>query len=112
MNIVVLAGGLSTERDVSINSGSMVAGALRKCGHKVVLLDVFMGYEHENCDIEALFEEGYDFTENLGVREIIPDLKKIKAQKNIKKNLKNLRRNKRLNSSSIFKNIFIFPSSS
>ncbi len=81
MNIVVLAGGLSTERDVSINSGTMVAGALRKCGHKVVLLDVFMGYEHENCDIEALFEEGYDFTENLGVREIIPDLKKIKAQR-------------------------------
>ncbi len=81
MNIVVLAGGLSTERDVSITSGTMVAGALRKCGHKVVLLDVFMGYEHDECDIEKLFEEGYDFTENLGVREIIPDLKKIKAQR-------------------------------
>lgn len=81
MNIVVLAGGLSTERDVSITSGTMVAGALRKCGHKVVLLDVFMGYEHDECDIKSLFEEGYDFTENLGVREIIPDLKKIKAQR-------------------------------
>ncbi len=81
MNIVVLAGGLSTERDVSITSGSMVAGALRKRGHKVVLLDVFMGYEHDECDVEALFENGYDFTENLGVREIIPDLEKIKAQR-------------------------------
>lgn len=81
MNIVVLAGGLSTERDVSITSGSMVAGALRKCGHRVVLLDVFMGYEHDECDIEALFEQGYDFTKNLGVREIIPDLEKIKAQR-------------------------------
>lgn len=81
MNIVVLAGGLSTERDVSITSGSMVAGALRKRGHRVVLLDVFMGYEHDECDIEALFEQGYDFTENLGVREIIPDLEKVKAQR-------------------------------
>lgn len=81
MNIVVLAGGLSTERDVSITSGTMVAGALRKCGHKVVLLDVFMGYEQDECDIEALFEQGYDFTENLGVRARIPDLKQIKAQR-------------------------------
>lgn len=81
MNIVVLAGGLSTERDVSITSGTMVAGALRKCGHKVVLLDVFMGYEHDECDVKALFEQGYDFTENLGVREVIPDLNKIKSQR-------------------------------
>ena len=86
MNIVVLAGGLSTERDVSITSGTMVAGALRKCGHRVVLLDVFMGFEQDECDIEKLFEEGYDFTENLGVREIIPDLEKIKAQRRDKSN--------------------------
>ena len=81
MNIVVLAGGLSTERDVSITSGTMVAGALRRRGHRVVLLDVFMGYEKDECDIEALFEQGYDFTENLGVRESIPDLDKIKASR-------------------------------
>ncbi|MDE7389662.1 MAG: D-alanine--D-alanine ligase [Lachnospiraceae bacterium] len=81
MNIVVLAGGLSTERDVSITSGSMVAGALRKRGHRVVLLDVFMGYEHDECDIDKLFEQGYDFTAGLGVREIIPDLAKIKSQR-------------------------------
>ena len=81
MNIVVLAGGLSTERDVSITSGTMVADALRKCGHKVVLLDVFMGYEKDECDIAALFEQGYDFTENLGVREIVPNLEKIKSSR-------------------------------
>ena len=33
MKIVVLAGGLSTERDVSITSGSLVAKALREKGH-------------------------------------------------------------------------------
>ena len=44
MNIVVLAGGLSTERDVSFKTGDMVSKALRENGHKVILLDVFMGY--------------------------------------------------------------------
>ena len=44
MDIVVLAGGLSTERDVSFKTGSMVAAALKENGHRVILLDVFMGY--------------------------------------------------------------------
>lgn len=78
MKIVVLAGGLSTERDVSITSGILVAKALRETGHKVVLLDVFMGYEEPYCNIEELFETGYDFTKELGVRESIPDLEQIK----------------------------------
>lgn len=54
MRIVVLAGGLSTEREVSISSGTLVAEALRSKGHEVVLLDVFMGYEENICDIDAL----------------------------------------------------------
>ena len=44
MDIIVLAGGLSTERDVSFKTGSMVASALKENGHRVILLDVFMGY--------------------------------------------------------------------
>ena len=44
MNIVVLAGGLSTERDVSLITGTQVSKALKALGHKVILLDVFMGY--------------------------------------------------------------------
>ena len=78
MNIVVLAGGLSTERDVSITSGGMVAKALRKKGHNVVLLDVFMGYEQDECDVEQLFKSGYDFTKDVAVGEKIPDLAKVK----------------------------------
>ena len=39
MRIVVLAGGLSTERDVSISSGIKVASALREKGNEIVLLD-------------------------------------------------------------------------
>ncbi len=43
MNIVVLAGGISTERDVSIVSGTMVCKALRKKGYRAILLDVYCG---------------------------------------------------------------------
>lgn len=45
MNIVVLAGGVSTERDVSIVTGTMVCNALVKKGHNAILVDVYMGYE-------------------------------------------------------------------
>ncbi|WP_099203397.1 D-alanine--D-alanine ligase family protein [Miniphocaeibacter massiliensis] len=46
MNIVVLAGGLSPERDVSLSSGSMVANALISNGHNVILLDLYKGLEN------------------------------------------------------------------
>lgn len=45
MNIVVLAGGISTERAVSIVSGREVCKALRQKGHKAVLVDVYCGME-------------------------------------------------------------------
>ena len=43
MKVVVLAGGTSTERAISIVSGTEVAAALLGRGHQVVLLDVFFG---------------------------------------------------------------------
>ncbi|MDR0287865.1 MAG: D-alanine--D-alanine ligase, partial [Clostridiales bacterium] len=43
MKIVVLAGGLSPERDVSMSSGSLIANALMENGHSVCLLDLFTG---------------------------------------------------------------------
>ncbi|MBE6824589.1 MAG: D-alanine--D-alanine ligase [Ruminococcaceae bacterium] len=82
MKIVVLAGGLSTERDVSITSGKQVFAALKSKGHKVILLDVFMGYEEKLDSIDALFENGYDFTKSItGVSTQIPDLEEIKAMR-------------------------------
>lgn len=84
MKIVVLAGGLSTERDVSIKSGYVVSEALRKKGHKVVLLDVYMGYEDDACDINGLFERNYSFAENLSIGTSAPDIEKIKASRNYK----------------------------
>lgn len=59
MNIVVLAGGTSTEREVSIVSGSMVCKALKSKGHRAVMVDVFFGPEKsctgfpEDFDVDA-----------------------------------------------------------
>lgn len=57
MKIVVLCGGLSNERDVSITSGSCVARSLRERGHSVVLLDMFLGYDGDCSDPTKLFDE-------------------------------------------------------
>ena len=43
MKIVVLAGGLSPERDVSFSSGSMACNALLSLGHQAILVDLFLG---------------------------------------------------------------------
>ena len=81
MRIVVLAGGLSTERDVSISSGILVASALREKGHEVVLLDVFTGYEQNICDIDALFKQNYSFTDKANVGETVSDLSEVKENR-------------------------------
>ncbi len=44
MRIVVLAGGLSHERDVSLLSGGQIAQALRLAGHRVVWVDAYTGW--------------------------------------------------------------------
>jgi D-alanine-D-alanine ligase len=43
MNIVVLCGGLSAERDVSFSSAAMAAAALTRLGHSVTTVDLFLG---------------------------------------------------------------------
>lgn len=45
MKIVVLAGGTSTERDVSIVSGTGICNGLRAKGYQAILVDVFCGAE-------------------------------------------------------------------
>lgn len=58
MKIVVLAGGTSTEREISIVSGTGICTALRQKGHQAVLADVFCGVEE--VDWENPFPEEYD----------------------------------------------------
>lgn len=82
MDIVVLAGGLSSERDVSFKSGDMVTRALRSRGHRVLLLDVFLGYQEQETDITDIF----DRTEEASVQVAdipteAPDLAAVKASR-------------------------------
>ncbi|MBO5372354.1 MAG: D-alanine--D-alanine ligase [Lachnospiraceae bacterium] len=82
MDIVVLAGGLSTERDVSFKTGDMVTKALRENGHRVILLDVFMGYKEEEVDISDIFEHSIEASvEVCNIPETAPDLVKVKASR-------------------------------
>lgn len=79
MKIVVLAGGTSTERDVSLSSGTMIYNALKEKGHRAILLDVFLGYEG---DVEHIFESEEDWTREIGaVKEQNPDIEKIRAMR-------------------------------
>lgn len=77
MKVVVLAGGTSPERDVSLSTGKMIYKALKNKGHKVILLDVYFGYEG---DIANLFDIEKDWAEgigNIGVDN--PDINQIKT---------------------------------
>jgi D-alanine-D-alanine ligase len=80
MNIIVLCGGLSAERDVSITSGTMVAAALRRRGHKAVLVDLFFGYPHRYDDPRDIFNSVYD-DGIAAVSETAPDLSAVKASR-------------------------------
>ncbi len=87
MKIVVLAGGISSERDVSILSGSKIAAALRTKGHQVVTIDPYMGYEEPLDSIESLFENQYDFTENAEIGTETPDIAAVKAKRKNRSNV-------------------------
>ncbi|OJF90924.1 D-alanine--D-alanine ligase [Alkalibacterium sp. 20] len=80
MDIVVLAGGYSHEREVSMSSGSLIANALMENGHRVILLDLYFG-----TDQAATFEDAYkilnkDKYEHT-VKRQIPDLNALRALK-------------------------------
>lgn len=77
MNIIVLCGGLSAERDVSISSGTMAAGALRRLGHKAVLVDLFFGYPHPYRDPSEIFERQEEIS-IAHVGESVPDLEALR----------------------------------
>ena len=60
MKIVVLCGGLSTERKISFSSGTKICGALRARGHQAVLVDMLLGLEELGEDVLAHPEQLFD----------------------------------------------------
>ena len=81
MKIVVLCGGLSTERNISFLSGTKVCRALRKRGHQAVLVDLFMGLEDVEGEPAELFKN-LPPLKDLTFDGSAPDLKAVrKARK-------------------------------
>ena len=75
MNIAVLAGGISTERDVSLVSGMGVYKALKENGHNTVLIDVFFGYEDVPNNISDIFTLDVDWASEIkSVAQDEPDI--------------------------------------
>lgn len=80
MNIVVLAGGLSGERDVSLTSGTLVCNALRTSGHKAILVDLFFGVE----DVPENILDAFSVSGQLEPYKVpaqAPDIEKIRAMR-------------------------------
>lgn len=67
MKIVVLYGGTSTERDVSLVSGKDVYTALKRRGHQVVLVDVYLGVNTQEVDVNTIFDDcdSVDYAEGI-----------------------------------------------
>jgi len=80
MNIVVLSGGLSTERSVSLTTGAKVQNALIENGHHAILADVFMGYKLSG-SIEDEFKNATKPAQLEKVSERVPDIEKIKKER-------------------------------
>lgn len=80
MNIVVLAGGLLPERDVSLSTGTMVTNALRTKGHNAILVDLFFGLDSLPASILDAFQvEGR--LPPFSVPEAAPDLEAVRASR-------------------------------
>ena len=81
MKIVVLGGGISTERHVSLVTAVSVCRGLRSLGHKAIFVDMFLGLE----DFHRPLEEAFDAPDGLCPRAEIghtaPDIEEVIASR-------------------------------
>ena len=77
MKIVVLAGGLSTERAVSLVTGSSVCRALRENGHRAILVDLFLGVETLPSAPETLFDAPDGLCPDAKIEVTAPDIEAV-----------------------------------
>ena len=81
MKIVVLAGGLSTERTVSLVSGTGVCKALREKGHRAILVDMFLGLENYTGRLEDIFDAPDGLCGDVKIDPSAPDLEKVRRSR-------------------------------
>ena len=81
MKIVVLAGGLSTERQVALTSGTGVCRALREKGHQAILVDMFLGLESYEGRLEDIFDAPDGLCPDNHVESVEPDLEAVRRSR-------------------------------
>jgi len=79
MNIVVLAGGLSPERNVSLATGGQIANALTANGHHVLLVDSYVGIDDIDT-FDAAYEKYRQTDYGRGIPADEPDLAAIRRE--------------------------------
>lgn len=83
MKIVVLGGGISTERHVSLVSATSVCKALRSRGHKAIFVDMFLGMENYEGRLEDAFDAPDGFCGDVAVEKVAPDIEAVKASRKL-----------------------------
>ncbi len=78
MKIVVLGGGISTERHVSLVTSTSVCKALRSLGHKAIFVDMYFGLENYDGDISGIFDSEDGLCGNVAIETVAPDIESVK----------------------------------
>lgn len=81
MRIVVLAGGLSSERTVSLVTGASVCHALRGNGHQAILVDLFLGLKTLPEPAVTLFDAPDGLCPDAKIGAIAPNLDVVRASR-------------------------------
>ena len=81
MKIVVLGGGISTERHVALVTGTSVCKALRERGHRAIFVDMFLGLEDYHGKLEDAFDAPDGFCGKVAIVTTAPDLDAVRASR-------------------------------
>lgn len=80
MDVLVLGGGLSPEREVSLCSATMICNALIRLGHRAILVDAYFGLESFDGDAEALFAAAKPLPP-YKISPVAPDLDEVRRSR-------------------------------
>ncbi|MBQ1361534.1 MAG: D-alanine--D-alanine ligase [Oscillospiraceae bacterium] len=86
MKIVVLGGGISTERHVALVTATSACQALRRRGHQAVFVDLFFGMENYDKPLELAFDEPDGLCGKVAIETEAPDLEAIRRSRRLESN--------------------------
>ena len=81
MKIVVLGGGVSTEREVSLVTATSICRALRERGHQAVFVDLYFGLEDYDGPLESAFDAPDGLCGKAAIEHSAPDLQSVMASR-------------------------------